>query len=682
MQIVSRLQVKYKLMLLIIIFLLSFAGFGFFAYNQLDYIKVNGPVYARIVQGKDVIADILPPPEYIIESYLNAFQMLDGLETGMDAEKLAGLKAKANSLEQDYVTRHIFWVNNLPEGEQRDLLLKESYIPAAEFYRIRNDEFIPAIEAGDQEAAIKILREKLDPLYQQHRTAVDKVVAMTNDLNEQEEIKAAESVKQTNLGYFLLGGISLLFCVGVAFAIANPITTSLRQMAVAADNIALGQIEQNITFKTRDEIGQLANAFRSMTAYFKEMVEAAREIASGNFRVAVNPRSEKDLLGLAFQNMAVNLSSLVGQVSEDAGMVSEAAGYLGTAANEAEEAVRQISITVKEVSDRITQQVEEISKVVNLFEQINRTIDGVAAGSQEQSRAISQVSEKINALMLIIQQVTNKSIDQAERSGKAVSASKNSLQRVADTTHEMQSIQSRVVYSSRKIEEMGKRSDEIGTIVETIEEIASQTNLLALNAAIEAARAGEHGKGFAVVSDEVRKLAEKSVLAAKNIAMLVENIQLIVNDTIKAINESADEVKKGVHLAEESYSSIESILDTAENNRKNGEEIAGASKRMNALAEELVSVMDTVSAVVEENNAAAEEMSAGSSEALLAIEAIASGSEENSQAMENISDSVNGVTGQMEEISAASSTLADMSQELNRLTAGFKLQNQVNILNK
>jgi methyl-accepting chemotaxis protein len=263
-------------------------------------------------------------------------------------------------------------------------------------------------------------------------------------------------------------------------------------------------------------------------------------------------------------------------------------------------------------------------------------------------------------------------------SAEAAKHSRDGAQTVKETILGMETIRYKVNLSADKVQEMGNRSGEIGVIVETIEDIASQTNLLALNAAIEAARAGEQGKGFAVVADEVRKLAERSSIATKEISSLVKGIQNTVSEAISTMMESAAEVEAGVGRANLAGKALDSILIVAESVYKQAEDAGNAAARVSAAATEMVEAVDAVSAVIEENSTAMDSMAENSSQLKQAVETTSSSSEENSAAVEEVSGATEEVLAQVEQVSCSAVSLMQMAQVLQKVVAQFVIKTNEN----
>ncbi|MEA4907391.1 MAG: methyl-accepting chemotaxis protein [Anaerolineaceae bacterium] len=465
----------------------------------------------------------------------------------------------------------------------------------------------------------------------------------------------------------------MVVAVGLILVIANRIANPLVKIAGAARKIAAGDLSETIEVRQEDEVGHLAEDFRQMMAYLHEMATVAHGLAAGNLDHQVQPRSAQDEFGNALAQMVAGLRAMVSDLAGNADRLKDASQELAAASEQAGQATAQITTTVQEIARGAAQQSESVARTLSSVGQISQAIDGVARGAQEQAGAVGQASELTEKLGLAIRQVAQSAESGSLRSRQAAQTAQSSTHAIQETMQGMGSIKQKVDTSARKVEEMGARSNQIGSIVETIEDIAAQTNLLALNAAIESARAGEHGKGFAVVADEVRKLAERSSTATKEIARLVITIQASVSEAITAMNESTQEVDEGVHRAVESGKSLEQILGAVEEVNGQMVRISQATTQMNELSAQFIHAMESVSAVVEENTAATEEMAAGSNEVSGSIQSIASVSEENSAMIEEVSASTEEMSAQVEEVSASAQTLANMAAELQSLVARFIL---------
>src|ERR1051326_5398907 len=183
----SDIKVRTKLLVLCSIFVLGFVVIGAYSYNTLALVKVNGPYYQAISNGKDLIADILPPPEYIIEANLVDYQM----QNEANPAKLDQLVRKSRSLKADYEARHVFWLKTLPEGSLKETMCVQSYQPAMAFFAIRDNQYIPALLHHDRARAASVLQGPLQQKYEEHRHAIDSVVTQATSYDNEQENQTA-----------------------------------------------------------------------------------------------------------------------------------------------------------------------------------------------------------------------------------------------------------------------------------------------------------------------------------------------------------------------------------------------------------------------------------------------------------------------------------------------------------
>jgi methyl-accepting chemotaxis protein len=480
----------------------------------------------------------------------------------------------------------------------------------------------------------------------------------------------------------LIWGFIFIAVIGVlvSFFLTNQIARSLNGVTMFAKGLSRGELDQELNSSLRkrvasrnDELGQISKTLEETVGYFRRMGGVAGKIADGDLTVNVTALSSKDELGNAFEKMVMNLRNLVSQLTDSSHNVSRASKELAVVSEQAGQVISQIAVTIQQVAKGTAEQSEDATRTANAVEKLTRAIDDVAQGAQEQAAAVDKMASIAVEISDGLKKVYGNASSVMENSNAAAQIARSGVSTVGETTQLMHNIRDKVNQSVQKVEEMGKRSQQIGAISETIDEIASQTNLLALNAAIEAAKAGQHGKGFGVVADEVRRLADRSSQATKEIDNLIVDIQKAIAEAVAAMDESKHEVDVGVAQTGEAGQALESILKAVEVVSQRAQGSVNSAQQMGALANELSQANEVVYSVIERNDAATKEMAARSNDVMQAIENIASVSEQNNAAVEEVSAATEQMNAQTTELTASAQSLARMSQALLDLVNQFRL---------
>ena len=443
-------------------------------------------------------------------------------------------------------------------------------------------------------------------------------------------------------------------------------------IAEVATKVAVGELDVEGTQLFR-EGGVLGEAFRGMVSYMQGMARIAEAIAGGNLTVTAEAKSDKDVLGTAFVEMVSNLRELIGQVGATSTNMANASGQLASAAEQAGQATQGIASSSQQMAQGAEKQAEGVQQTSTAVSQLGEAIEQIARGSQEQASAVEQASNIVNQLASASNEVAKNAQAAADGAREANDAARAGSEMVTQTVEGMGRIKAAVDTASSNIAELGKQSAEIGNIVSVIDDIAAQTNLLALNAAIEAARAGEQGRGFAVVADEVRKLAERVTSATKEIAGLIENVQKGVTESIKSTEDGTKEVAEGAQLAEEAGKALSQILQSVEIVTQQVEQISAASEEVSASTDELVRTIEVVSGVTEQNAAGAQQMSASSTQVGQSVESISEITRQNGAATQEVSAAAEQMSAQVQEVVASSQSLDQMSKDLQTIVGKFNL---------
>ena len=376
----------------------------------------------------------------------------------------------------------------------------------------------------------------------------------------------------------------------------------------------------------------------------------------------------------SYESARTGLATTVGQVKAAADALARASDQLNQAATQSGSASSQVAQTISQVAAGASDQARAASSTSDASRDLTEIIEQVGEGAASTRIRVQDASQALDATTQAIAQAMHDSEQMTPLNNRVNAALTAGAAAVDETAGGMKRIKSAVDVTAVKITELGAKSGQIGAIVETIDDIAEQTNLLALNAAIEAARAGEQGKGFAVVADEVRKLAERSSSATKEIAALIGEVQSGTAAAVKAMRVGAEEVDTGSELAEQAAGALQEIRDAAGARNIVLEDLMSAVVVIRTRSADVVRATDSISEIAAETNAAAAKMGSAADTVGQSVESIAAISEENSASAEEVSAATEEMSAQAEQVVASAATLSDMARGLDELVARFKLQ--------
>lgn len=525
---------------------------------------------------------------------------------------------------------------------------------------------------GDQAATNTVLT-KAGPQGAAMNNALDSLIALQKADTQNRITNAQNAYNQAYQTLLIIIVVSIILALAIGYYVAHNIAAPLKTMATAANQIAIGDLDQKVDLERNDEVGQLAQAFRRMIAYLGDVASSAEAIARGDLGQDVQLQSDKDTLGISFRQMILNLREVIGEVQASSGTLATASDELQRAADQGSQAVQQVSSTIAGVGQAAQGQARQSQEGSQSVEQLASAIEQVARGAQDQSQSTADARRSLEELEAVVSQVGVSAQEVANASTTAQEAARGGASRIQQTIAGMGNLEKTVLASATKVEEVGRMGDQIGQIVEVIDDIADQTNLLALNAAIEAARAGEHGKGFAVVADEVRKLAERSQQSTREIGSLIRTVRQGLSEAVEAMEAGVNEVSARKVDAEAAGQALGNILSSADAIASTSQANRLAATQMTEALQRVAQSMSHVAAVVEENTAAAEEMAAETGHVRELVSAGAASAEEMAAAAEEVTAASEEMSAQVEEMASQVQELARLADQLQQVAARFNL---------
>lgn len=394
------LSVRTKWLCLLSVFTLGFAGFGYLVYDTVSVVRVEGPLYNEIVEAKDLIADILPPPEYIIEPYLTAYQLVEEGDTAAQDT----LVQRLSKLQKEYEARHAHWKQTLQPSMLADALLVKSYEPALEFFAVTREQLLPAVASGQKERAAHLVNNDLKRRYDAHRKAIDEVVYLINEEFRVAETNSRQVLASRVRALVLLGLVIPAVVMIIGSLILRGVTQPLSRVMQVLDAVSRGDLTQVASLNGSDEIGKMGRALdqtlRHLCSTMRGVVHDADQLASASQTVA-NVSQEMGVVAERTSSQGANVSMASGEVSRNVQTVASA--------------MEQVSVSIAEIAKNAS----EAARVATEAVQVADETHGIVAKLGESSVDIGNVIKVITSIAQQTNLLALNATIEAARAGEA-----------------------------------------------------------------------------------------------------------------------------------------------------------------------------------------------------------------------------------------------------------------------
>ncbi|HPN39460.1 MAG TPA: methyl-accepting chemotaxis protein [Melioribacteraceae bacterium] len=498
-----------------------------------------------------------------------------------------------------------------------------------------------AIIQSDGEAAVA---------FEECRDIIDKLTGVNDEFSAEELVKNEETYSTSITTLLIISAISFILSFIVGRFLTNAIKEPLERAKLMMQNLSKGNLKTRLKLDIKDEIGEMANAMDNMADNLADKMNQLYKISEGDLNVSFSNYSSDDEITPSFERIVKTLNNLRdeiislnneakngnlsfrGDLNKFKGVyfnlvkgVNETIDSLMTPIKEGSDVLgilakgdltvrvvgnyfgdhQLIKNSINSVADSLGSALSEVNQAsmaaASAANQISASTEEMASGSQELASQVTEIAGAVEEMTKTIYESTKNTGTVAEKSKLASQRVKHGVDKVNDTKTGMQRIVKSATKTGEIIANLAKQTEQIGQITQVIDEIADQTNLLALNAAIEAARAGEQGRGFAVVADEVRKLAERTTKATKEIADTIKTIQNGVMDANSSMQEAQSSVVEGMKLTDDVSTSLFAIMENTNDVTDLATQVSAASEELSATSEQISKSIENISSVTQES---------------------------------------------------------------------------------
>jgi methyl-accepting chemotaxis protein len=490
-------------------------------------------------------------------------------------------------------------------------------------------------------------------------------------------------------GSWLVYTVLILGAMGIALGLAHLIASDVSRTALAlqaeADRMASGDLRQGRVFESEDELGDLSRSFETMTQSLRstvsrvaaaaDRVEAtAGEMAAISESVATVTASQ--VTGI--REAARSMEAIDSQVKD----IADSSQALNVSVEESSSTILELGAAGEELNDTASVLSTKVSEVSSSIEQMVASVKQVSENTETLSHAAVETSTSMEEMVSSMREVDTSAEQTARLSHDVVKSAENGQVKVRQTIDGMNAIREATETAEGVIRNLGKRTKEIGAIVDVIDDVADETNLLALNAAIIAAQAGDHGRAFSVVADEIKDLADRVLASTKEIGSLISSVQEESGNAIGAIEQGTRSVAEGVDLSAEAGVSLEAITAASRDSGTRIAGIVGAVREQAKAASHVAELMERVRSGVDEIGSAAMEQAKGNEvvyRGSIAMREVAQqvrgtteeqarGSGRIRESVDGVRDAVEQINGALQEQSAACRSVVEFLEEVSSRT--------------